>query len=459
MRSINRNILFKLDAFLNDIEDNLLCPYCGCSCFGGVCDNCGKKNEEFINISNQITEYIKTIDEKLLNDTELNFLLNKIFQFKKYGIGSVYKLLSNTKYEETVKKACSRINNSYPDIIHNHVNLTNEEYDLLVNLPLNNSYISNDTLVNICSIALVNKESNLDKKLSNCQKILKKFVEYIEDSSIKININFVDSDKMCCEMNDSKAFYDVRNITVSNKKLVDNPLYIYSVIFHELIHQQQDNNLYKYQTLSQISLMQIMDKILIKEYGSLYFHENRYWNSIELEARAFQYRDMIAYFTNLFVDIPDGIREAANERQNTFINFINSKDINIRKCNGKNINIFDLFTNCIYDKTMYLKLYPQLEFLYKIENGYVVPKTIDELKIDYDKFRNGELSWCGDKFEINNLYKKFISIKEKSPVIVEKKKKIANNKSISGYSGVWLLTLLSGLFTTILFLFITFLFK
>ena len=456
MRSINRNILFRLDTFLDDIEENILCPFCGEKCFGGVCDYCGKKNENLINIFNDLTEYLKTIDDNLLKDSNLNLLLNKIFQFKKYGIGLIYIILSNAKYEETVKNTCSRINNNYPEIIHDQIKLTKEEYDLLVNLPLNNSYISNETLVNICSIALVNKDNNLDKKLSNCKKIIKKFTRYIQNNNVDIDLNFIDSNKMRCELGDAKAFYNMRYIDISNKRLEEDPFYVYSVIFHELIHKHQDDNLYKYQVLSEETLMQIMDKILIRELGNDYFNDNRYWNSIELEARAFQYRDLMAYFNNFYIDVPDNFREIANERQDAYIKFINSKDKYIRKYKGKNVSVYKLFIKCLSDNNKYLKLYPQLEFLYKIKGSQVVEKTKEELEEDYDKFRCGELSWNGDKLEINNLYKKYINDRKVSNN--EEEVNNSNNKS-SGYSGVWLLTLLSGLFTTILFLFMTFLFK
>lgn len=449
------NLRDNISSLVLNIQNNRKCMMCGGICSGGICDSCGKTNESFIQFSNRLEELLKSTPNNFFKD-DLDLSLTELLSIKDYGINEVNRILDRYDYINKVTSACNIISSGYYDILSGKLKLSDEEYNLLINLSLDNSFINNKIMIDICSKAMVESNLNLRQDDSSKMKMFSKFAEYISKNFVganKIKINFKDIDIMkSCTGN-----YALGEMNLSKKILSDEPFKAFSIIFHELTHQLQEIRMHNNKELSFFYLMEIMDNVNLMTIGKDYYNSNNSIISDEIEAYCFQYYYTVNYFQSIGVTVPNEIIQMANSNIKNFYDNIGSEIFQKRNYNGKSLLIREIFSESIYNHPEYFDKYPQLAFCYKKEENHIVVKTLDEIKQDYEDYKNGKLSWNGQPEEIDIMYQNVINTMQYAEELITSMEngtlstnlellteKVASDKpNIKGFNSIFLLTILN----------------
>lgn len=177
---------------------------------------------------------------------------------------------------------------------------------------------------------------------------------------------------------------NIANMVKFNKDVVM-ALYYYGntefieVFNHELRHSYQYKEVFSGKEVSLLGMIATKDKIL-RDMVPNYYDDNYELISYEKDAYAIgiQSRLIALDFFGL-----EPINK--NEQMQKVAKYQNSLFDTKRIYNGMSIELDDLFNKIIINNPSLLKRYPQLNYLYKLDNNEVIPKTITELKEDYEQ--------------------------------------------------------------------------
>lgn len=174
-----------------------------------------------------------------------------------------------------------------------------------------------------------------------------------------------------------------------------------NTIYHEIAHIYQFTKLFNAAHVHPFVIKEIKDFILMKEIES-YYSENYENISFEIEAEYYAILNSMNFFDNIGFDCD-------KEDYNRIMNKVNAK-INETKryVNGKEVDLEILFDEIIMENPKYLEKHPQLNLLYKIEEGLVFPKHRDEMYEDYMNFM--EQSNPEDRKIFEKFYEFYIAV-------------------------------------------------
>lgn len=334
---------------------------------------------------------------------------------------------------------------NYNAIISGKQKLNDEDCRFFFESFLDRNFENNSEFSNML-IKLFSKEMVENGKLfsiSEKEKIFLAFADMIsreKNVNEKLNIVFLDHKNM---KNCNGIYVAETNAIALSRKLLDtNPIEAYSTIFHELTHVQQNREINHDRIISVLRIYEIMDIINRKELGQKYYDDNYRNLPEEIEAYRYQYTSSIDFFKSLNVEIPKEIIEKADKCNEKLSNIINSNEFVYRKVEDKYYPINYLLAKNIKDKPEYLDKYPQLKIAFKVQNGHVIDKSSEDLKVDFFKYFYDNTILNGNEDEIYALYTNMIrntrNIENQlAEMTVSEEEK--NNSKVMGYSSLFII--------------------
>lgn len=384
------------------------CCLCGGSYRNGICIYCGRENQEIGYLSFSLEKFINKLPIDVFLNSGLNNILTVLYSIRKMDIPIVDKIMLTTNYPNTVIKNFSSID--FQKVVNGSIDLTNEQYFLLQTLlfsgELNQKFELDIT--NILIRANLEKNSNYNPAEYDKEKLYLKLAELTTTNIIglkTVNTNLI-NDEYEDERKDTVGTVLFNEINLSKKAILNEEKEIFVTIFHECVHlkQYKENNIDR--ILSYKNLIEIMDSELSDLIPGYY--DTNYENiSYEKEAHLYQYREAIEYLKQIGVEVPNDFYQ----KQLYFTNNCQDLMINLdRNYSGIVSTLPEIFEKEIINYPKVIREYPQLQFLYKVEEEQVLPKTLQELENDYQNYKLGILKWNGNSEEICNLYQQRIDL-------------------------------------------------
>lgn len=303
------------------------------------------------------------------------------------------------------------IKNNYDSYISGEKNISPSDYELLINRLINKNIPIEgiqEQVINICLKGLATNEQLFDMtdkgKLYIEFAKLKSF-EKVGLSDIEVVILYgMNLGNGCNGMYNSNT----SKLLLSRSILEKNPIDACSTILHELTHQKQHYLTSDKGYLSAITMYDVMDTINRRKLGNKYYDENYFYISCEMEAELSGMSESLEYFNSLNVPIPEEIKGKFSNMTNSITNDIKTTQYLYRKVNGVDVPIGLIFAEAIYNNPEYLDEFPQIAMGYKEVDGHLVAKSLEELEMDYENYKNGNINWVGDPTEIDMLYQNTI---------------------------------------------------
>lgn len=404
------NIFDSLKNIILEINKNSKCPNCGGSYHNSICIYCNSLNpllEEKIKMLKDITaEVIKNVNPK---EEKFQLFLSNLYSLR--NIDFVDDLLTKYDYFNVM-------NNFYKKIIakiNNNEIITKEEIPYVENIILRNeindankgttNYIANYFIKSILYNNLTKEKISIVS-----YEVFKEMLKNYTTNIMKDTYGYFSS---TCEILPKEKYQEIAedklvlgeniaNIVRFNEDVIK-ALYYYGntefieVFNHELRHSYQYKEVFSGNEVSLLGMIATKDKIL-RDMLPNYYNEN--YNLISYEKDAF----IIGLKSRLMTFQIFGL-EAANKKEiiEKIIMYQNSLFDTKRIYEGTDIELDELFNKTIINKPSILKRYPQLNYLYKLDNNEVIPKTIAELKEDYENLDESKISE-----EIKTLYEAYL---------------------------------------------------
>lgn len=177
--------------------------------------------------------------------------------------------------------------------------------------------------------------------------------------------------------------------------------YLFNTIFHEIRHFEQD--IIAEENKSQFSNYQITlikDMVLFELLDYDTFYMDNYHNTfMEADARYFGETRSLEYLKSKKIEFNDNYYECIPADK------ITTKRI----YNGTETTLDELFNLKIQDHPEFLEKYPLLQHLYKLQEGKVKKKSIEELKQEIDIIKLDESMSDDDKQKLISSYSEYIN--------------------------------------------------
>ncbi len=379
----------KIESICKSIKA-LSCPNCGSKVFNNsTCSYCGSKIEELDSLINELTSLITPFqfdkDSLLSLYTLKSFNIESVSQIiKDYGLDFEYERVYNTIMEK----------------IKNNIELSEEDYKMLVYFIDNNLFIGSNKnpLLNKIMVDLI-----LKKYIPKEEETLTFFKNFTE----MFMLGYVHNPKVkytgLSEEVIANSAYDLINIDINKMKVnLQNKNYIeiLETIFHECTHTVQESYLYHSKKVNYTLLLMAMEEVIMSSFPN-YYKEN-YENTIaEVDARYSASLCVLQFLesNNLKVN-SNYFSDSLNREMPKYKN-------ENRTLDGKLTDIYTLFDSVSHPDNL-INRYPILSILYKPIDGYLVKKTKKEVEEDYETFRkNGNTFEISDE-ELDYLYNKII---------------------------------------------------
>lgn len=408
----------KAFAYITEIKSNLICPYCGGKYHNGKCMYCLKPNDKLSkaieNLEQIIMQYSKLMQQYKLPVTTFNSFLNALYSLGQIDIDIVNEFLNKYDYftkvdlfYEHIKERIKEGGIIYEDEIP-VIEAIIKRNDGLYQKDVNNNVIGDYFISHIFYNHL--DSSNVVPMLS--YDAFRSLIIGVVENITKKNYGYHEARCLIIPSKEFGKYEDDEvvvgdnegNITRLNEDLVK-AMYergnseLINTIYHELRHAYHYKQIFSGKEISYMGMLATMDKIL-KELIPGYYQENYERISYEKDAQ------ICGIIAEINVLASYGLTPL---KKDEMIKKINDLHLNIgslkRYVNGEEFVIEELFNICIKDKPIYLKRYPQLQYLYKEEEGIIVPKASEELKTDYENLcENGEIS-----VSLKEMYEYYIS--------------------------------------------------
>lgn len=380
------------------------CHNCGGNHSNGICTFCGKENQQLSYLIIQLEKEISKLPQNSFEQNKLDDCLTALYIIRNMNVPAANKILNEYNYEKTVTLTSDTIFECKDMIFGCKVSPNQETTNLLLELFRNNEFTQDKELIiaNFIIKLCLDEKINLNISPRDKEQLILKTTELVATNVLgfqKVHTRIQDD-----YFKDKKETLGIqaKNIIYLSQQSIHGDLKsTFVTMFHELIHLKQ----YKEQQLDNIlspkNLIQIKDRILSNI--SRTYYEINYQNiSFEKEAFFYEYRETIDYFNSIGVEVPDEFYQIAVASTAKYGDVI--ENCNRTTENGESININELFVQMITTHPEYIERFPQLYFEYKVVENIVIPKTLEEIKSDYESYQNGVLKWNGNQEEINNLY-------------------------------------------------------
>ena len=401
----------KIEEYSIKIRKQYKCKMCGSTHNGnGKCNACGRDNIELQSDIKELNSLLFRLPDDFFEKDKINNTLTKLYHLEPMKINKVNEIINKTHYDLTVILEFAELKDKYDDILSNKIELSKEEYDFIIDTLLNDE-ISKEylnikyLLLDFCMKAAIEKNKSFEVTEEEFEDIFRKMAEKIskeEAGAFKINVKFVDKEKMeNCHGDYTNLFSEVR---INRNTLMSNPIEGLSVIYHEIVHQWQDVELRKKQTINNSTFIQIMDIVNRKVLGEKYYNDNYLWLFSELQAHLSQDVKAFEYLKRINVEVPQDYMDYSKQTENYYNAFINNNTYLYRKDDNNWYFVQDLFEKNIYNHSEFLDSYPQLKMFYKKDNEHIVRKSSSELEVDYNNYKSGLITWNGNSNEINQMY-------------------------------------------------------
>ena len=403
----------KIIDLAHQIKNHNHCNGCG-GVYGAdaCCKYCGGKSDAIEYLLFQLNSELKKIDQRKFQVGAIDPLLNSLYFIRDIEDAEVNELLNKVSYQSTVLKENNKLHS--PTDINSLSSLTPEEFDFVYysfmfdevvgpEKLLYSSYIVKDIVENKC------KNLNSTEK----KQFFIKFASTVAEQALNnrhVTVTITDEldEKVKGDFGGKNfgkfIFADVRLNSQLFEEEKDVSL-IFPTIFHELAHLKQEQQMYLSHEISEKCLLQLKDYVLSHVVDG-YYDKNYPLLSTEKEAFYGGNKDAKDYLNNLGLPVPDEILKAHDY-------FASLSFDKTRIMNDEPVDIDDLFADEIKKNPDILEKFPQLSFEYIKENGVVRPKTVDEIKSDYELVKQGKLEWKVETgTDINQMYDSRISMLE-----------------------------------------------
>lgn len=369
----------------NEIKNNNKCDGCAGKHNNYTCIYCG--NESIV---------LKELEGKLIailsGDINLDEdILMSLYSIKSLKIDVINKLLEENKYEE-------KLYNKYADICNkiDNNNLSNDEHKYMLYF-IENKVIINERyneFINILMREMLLDRLNVSNEIKiNLIKIFTEMVMYGKVKNPKCVFEKFSDDTV------GESFFDRITLDIDEvNNLLDNKNYIklIEVIWHECTHTYQTYIMLVDKIVNYSNLLNTKDKIIRNSIPG-YYDENYVRVSSEVEARYMGACLTLQYLNslNLELDNSEYFINVMNREKNLFMN-------QNRVVDGNETTVDDLFLSL--NKVELLNRYPVLNVEFKVQDGKLTKKNLEELTSDYENYKNGSLYLNGASGDIEFLY-------------------------------------------------------
>lgn len=186
-----------------------------------------------------------------------------------------------------------------------------------------------------------------------------------------------------------------------------NFLHVFDTVIHEYNHYGHHVAFNRH-----ISLFNLLrEKELTLRDGYHYYYDENYENIIyEIDSYKISIKYAVLLLKSLGIQIPkEEINQYIKEELSIRSNPVNT----LRTFKGDVYDLEDIFNleinyvsllSCSEFLNIYLYENPNINIEYKLEAGYLVKRSLDELKELYNNYKKGELKLIGNKDEIEDLF-------------------------------------------------------
>lgn len=392
----------KIELYCDLIKSNCRCKACGCrNSFSseGKCE-CGRENK-------MLKKILPKLRKELANNRNIDIYDSLcLYSISKFKFDFVDDVIKNNNIDEKIlsfykdtlkdandKKGLSELQVKF--LIENSNNKTleidNESSRVL-------DYLLTNLLVGEYDSISMDSKLKLANSLTN--HVLRSVIND-DDYFSKVTIEKNDSDSIAYFsnkfLNSKDCFVALNRKEV--KKLIEEQDYtkLIETIFHECVHAKN------YYSLVNLKEVNSTNMILAKEHvlsGTLNdYYDNNYdifLDEVLANAKSYDY-------TKKFIDaLGFKMKDSAayDEKIQHKKELLNNLE---RTVNGKRMNVDDAFDENV-KSAIWLGKYPILNIEYKNVDGNLVKKSYDEVKSDYEKYLNDEISYNGNSNNIDNLY-------------------------------------------------------
>lgn len=397
-----------------------------------------KKKEK---LKQEINDYLDPLLKAMINTYNFKVvpleLVYQLLKIKDYNIENINKLLEKTdieNYLNTVyaKKIFKKIDDNNPIdksfIDYFTYAISNKKIDPEVAITYTNKIFA-EHIKNPEN----SKNNNVTEELlKNCiilltEHYMKKYVPNPKTEIIEYNSNdyskfHLDTDYLPI----GSAIYksekiELNSILVSIFYLTGNTE-IFETMFHELIHIKQSHTIYEKKSINSFEEYVNLKDHIIQGYLDEYYNENYFNISFEQDAKIKSYILTESYLNSLGI-----VCENIGEIKERINKLIKTYSDDLRKINGKDDDINNVFDNIIQNTPSLLNQYPQLEIEWVLDsNNTVRKKTIEELDDEINGINQILPSLNKDKkktLELNRKLKLLTILRENQEDISKGRKK------------------------------------
>lgn len=379
-------------SLIASIRQNGNCPICGGTYHNSTCAYCDTPNatlEEILRKLNDISHQV--ISNVQPNTEKFNLFLGALYSLKE--IDFIDELL--TKYD-----FFNKMTDLYNEIItriSNNGYITEEEIPYIESIIYrNDSTMTNKGATNYIANYFIKMVlyNNLNKDEKHPVISYEVFEKMIQDYTCNIMKDSYGYDFSKCEILSPEEFQkfdddelvlgeNIANIIRFNRDVL-RALYYYGncelleVFNHELQHSYQYKEIFSGQRVSLLGMIETKDLILRKTLPG-YYQSN--YKAISYEKEAF----IVGIQSRLLALESYGLRPLdKQEKEQEIAQLQQGLFDTTRVYEDEAISLDDLFNKTILQRPDLLEKYPQLKYLYKLDNGVVIPKTREELQADYE---------------------------------------------------------------------------
>ena len=355
--------------------------------FGGATDDLDALYEELCSnypfvlnkFYNLIDHVFNNLDNMDISNLKVNPFLDLLVSLKNTKLNYGNKLLEKLNYLDLVKQEYSKISDS----IYSNKKLSEEQLNVVKSaslLEFNNTELAEQIIINrMQGSALVDYDTFCLSLITFTRNELKKCgINNYKVTIISPEI-FQKINKDGCSGLHRDQVIAINENVVKYFYYNNNP-YVIETIYHEIRHAEQkqmislDNKFF-----NQYQIDMIREFIIISS-NQNYYNENYEKIFFEQDAVFFAKESFRRFIENYGMTF----NEESKKEYNNFIEKNNPDNYTTKRIvNGNEFDLTAIFDEIIKLHPEQLELYPKLKYLYKVEDGMVVPKAQEELLNDY----------------------------------------------------------------------------
>lgn len=355
--------------------------------FGGATDDLNalyeelKSNYGFVlyKFYTLIDHVFNNLDNMDISNLKVNPFLDLLVSLKNTKLNYGNKLLEKLNYLDLVKQEYSKISDS----IYSNKKLSEEQLNVVKSaslLEFNNTDLAEQIIVNrIKGSTVVDYDTFCLSLITFTRNELKKFG--IDDYNILMphqetfqktkidNCIGLHRDQVIAINEDIVKFFYYNN----------NP-HVIETIYHEIRHAFQNKMISKDNKFFNQYQIDMIREFIITNNNQNYYNENY--------KKIFYEQDAVFFAKESFRQFVEShgmtFNEESKKEYNNFIEKNNPGNYTTKRIvNGNELDLTAIFDEIIKLHPEQLELYPKLKYLYKVEDGMVIPKAQEELLNDY----------------------------------------------------------------------------